>query len=96
MSEDKAAKLAYFAALEERMLQLLEPLRNELPKDDVDFVAELIDVHELGLGLEVLSNVLFEKNVPLDPPTIDEIGRLVQTMGLEAEVVDQLRRRVRP
>jgi hypothetical protein len=95
MTGDRAAKLAYFAALEKQMLRLLDPLRNELPKEDVDFVAELIDVHELGLGLEVLSNMLLENNVPLDQPTIDEIERLVRTMGLEADVVDQLRGQVR-
>jgi hypothetical protein len=94
MSGDKA-KLAYFAGLEKRLLRLLEPLRDKLSKENAEFVAELIDVHELGLGLEVLSNVLLENNVPLDRPTIDEIERLVQTMGLEADVVDQLRGQVR-
>jgi hypothetical protein len=96
MSGDKAAKLAYFTALEKRMLRLLQPLEDELSKEDAGFVAELIDVHEHGVALEVLSNMLLENKVPLDEPTIGEIENLVETMGLQAEVVDQLRGLVRP
>jgi hypothetical protein len=96
MSADKAAKLAYFTALEKRMLRLLQPFEDNLSKEDADFVAELIDVHELGLGLEVLSNMLLENKVPLDQPTIDEIESLVGTMGLSTAIVDQLRGQVGP
>jgi hypothetical protein len=96
MSADKAAKLAYFTALEKRMLRLLQPFEDNLSKEDADFVAELIDVHELGLGLEVLSNMLLENKVPLDQPAVDEIESLVRTMGLSAEIADQLRGQVEP
>ena len=91
MTEEKAAKLAYFQGLEERMLGVFGQLRSNLPNADADFVAELIDVHELGLALEVLSNMLVERNVALDPAAIREIEELVETMGLKADVVDQLR-----
>lgn len=91
MSGDKAARLAYLDELEKQMVRLFQPLEGKLPKQDAEFVAELIDVHEFGLGLEVLSNMLVENNVPLDQPAIDEIESLVGKMGLDAHVVDQLR-----
>jgi hypothetical protein len=91
MTEENDAKLAYFHGLEEKMLSVLGSLRRNLPNADAEFVAELIDVHELGLALEVLSNMLVESKVALEPVTMREIEDLAETMGLKADVVDQLR-----
>lgn len=73
------------------MRRLLMTLDSSLPRKDAEFIAELVDANESGVALQVLSNVLLDVDARLEQATIDEIASLVQTMGLDSNVSEQLR-----
>jgi hypothetical protein len=78
--------------LQGRMRKLLNGLAPGLTDDEIDFLNELIDANEPGVALEELAATLLEQGAPLEQAVIREIRDLVETMGLDADVVDQLER----
>ena len=58
--------------------------------EERQFVAELIDANEPGIALEELSATLAKGEKQLDEEAIVEIRSLGETMGLDADVADQL------
>jgi hypothetical protein len=91
MIMDRTSKRLYYLELQRRLRMLLISLAGSLPQEDIDFVSEFVDANEQGIALEVLSNLLVEKQAWLGRATLDEINSLVEAMGLEREVVDPLR-----
>jgi hypothetical protein len=87
---DRTSKRLYYLALQGRMRKLVAGLADALTDDEHDFISELVDANEPAIALEELSTALAAGEKALDEQTIAEIRSLVETMGLDPHVADQL------
>jgi hypothetical protein len=82
---------AYYEELQGRLRALLITIENELPRVTVDLVAEMIDANELGVALQIMSEMLVESRGSVTEETLDTFGELARVMQLDAINVERLR-----
>ena len=81
MSDSRSELLARRQALDQKLLGLLEQLRNTLPAATYEFALETTDAHEYGVALHAICDHFQLNGVPM-PPTIYEqveaVGRMME------------------
>ncbi len=70
---------------------LLIALADQLPATTVGVVDELLDANELGVAVEIMSEMLVVSNARLDAECIAMFQRAVGNMDLDRAIVDRLR-----
>lgn len=74
-----------------RVQGLLINVADQLPPVTVGLVDELLDANELGVAVEMLSEMLVESNARLSPDAIAIFKGLVDDMKLDPLTVERLR-----
>jgi hypothetical protein len=86
---------AYYADLESRVKGLVGSVESSLSPDQIAQLLQLAEHNEPGVAVEMLSEMLVERNAPVAQSLFDELRSLVTTMRLESDVSDRLRPLVR-
>jgi hypothetical protein len=71
--------------IDERLFQLLNEFKSNLPGKVYDHIHNLIQHREWGLALEALCDQLFEDSIFIAPPLLETIKNLAQEMDLPAK-----------
>ncbi len=74
-----------------RVQGMLITVADQLPAVTVGLVDELLDANELGVAVEMLSEMLVESNARLSPDDIATFNSLVDYMKLDPQNVERLR-----
>ena len=86
----RALQLQSWAAIEQRIRNVLTHVRSQLESGVVAEIEEYLDHNELGIALEYLSEMLAEAEATLDEPIVSEVRDLTAVMELDADVADRL------
>lgn len=86
---------AYYADLESRVKELIRAVEGAFASDQTAQLLELAEHNEPAVAVEMLSEMLVERDAPVAQSVFDELAALVETMRLEADVSERLRPLVR-
>ena len=67
--------------IETKLLEVLDAFANQLPRDDVSNIRELVEAGEWGVGFEILCTQLYEYDVEIPRALfhqLESIGHLMQ------------------
>lgn len=81
---------SYYEELQGQLRAILIVVETSLDREEAELVDEMIDANECGIALEMISDLLFEKNAQVESETVVDIGRLVAKMQLPLRLVEQL------
>jgi uncharacterized membrane protein YebE (DUF533 family) len=82
---------AYYAELESRVKELVRSVEDWFPADQIAQLVELAEHNEPAVAVEMLSEMIVERDAPVERALVDELHSLAQTMRLEPDVSDRLR-----
>ena|SRR6266498_676415 len=82
---------SYYEDLRGRVRGVLISVAENFPTDQLALLEELIDANEPGIALEMLGEMLVDAKVALHDDVMDAVAGLVETMGLDRELIQQLR-----
>lgn len=86
---------AYYADLESRVMRLIDSVQESFRSDQVAQLREFADHNEPAVAVEMLSEMLRERNGPIAQWVFSELRDLAETMRLESVVLDRLTSLVR-
>ena len=78
--------------MESRLRTTLRALADALPEDDIGSILGLIGAREWGVALENLCTQLYEYDVEVPGPILDEIAELGRRMRLDPQLWEILTR----
>jgi hypothetical protein len=82
----------YYEDLRGRVRGVLIAVAEHLQAQEVGLVDELIEANESGLALELLTVMLVETGVKVDPRVVEQIDQLAGDMGLAQELAERVQR----
>jgi hypothetical protein len=85
----------YYAILEARLKRLVQALEHSFTSEEIALLVELAEHNEPGVAVEMLGELLVERDVSVNRQQFDEFRSVAETMGLESTVWEQLRPAVR-
>lgn len=86
---------AYYAELESRVTGVIRSVKDSFAPDQIAQLLELAEHNEPAVAVEMLSEMLVERDAPIAQSLFDDLCSLAQTMRLESDVSDRLRPLVR-
>jgi hypothetical protein len=86
---------AYYAKLESRLKGLVRSVEGWFPAGQIAQLLELAEHNEPAVAVEMLSEMIVERDAPVERALFDELHSLAETMRLEPDVSDRLRPLVR-
>lgn len=81
-----ARDIPYYEEIQGRLRGLLIGLEDHFSRDQAAFISEEIDANELGIALEMVSEILSNANGVIPNEHVAEISRLGEKMGLSGVV----------
>lgn len=81
-----ARDISYYEEIQGLLRGLLISLEDHFSRDQAAFISEEIDANELGIALEMMSEILSDANGVIPNEHVVEISRLGEEMGLSGVV----------
>lgn len=86
---------AYYAELESRVTAVVRSVDSWFSADQIARLMELAEHNEPAVAVEMLSEMIFERDAPIERALFDEVHSLAEMMRLESDVSDRLQPLVR-
>jgi hypothetical protein len=81
----------YYAELRSEANRLLTTLHRWFSPDQVQLFDELIDANEVGVAIEMMSEVLVKMRAKLDVQTVNELSKMTSAVSSDPDVLASLR-----
>ena len=86
---------AYHRDLEFRVTDVIRSVEGSFPPSQIAQLLELAEHSEPAVAVEMLSEMLVERDTPIAQSLFDDLRSLAETMRLESDLSDTLRPLVR-
>jgi hypothetical protein len=77
--------------IENRLLDIIRTYAGQLPMDQLNDMAELVQAGESGIALENLCTQLFEYDITVGNEMLNDLRALGSSMGLQSKYWDRLK-----